>query len=112
MDSVRQQKVNKLLAKELAEIFRSNSRNLFAGGFISVTNVRVSPDLGNAKVHVSIMGAKEREKIFSLIENQNHQIRKMLGNKIGKQIRAIPDLHFFIDDSLDYALKIEELLKK
>ena len=112
MDSVRQQKVNKLLAKELAEIFRSNSKNLFGGGFISVTNVRVSPDLGLAKVYVSIMGAKERERIFSIIEHQAHQIRRQLGNKVGRQIRAVPELQFFIDDSLDYALRIEELLKK
>lgn len=112
MESVRQQKVNKLLAKELAEIFRSEARNLFGGGFISVTGVRVSPDLSLAKVYVSIMGSKDRDAIFKLIESQNHVIRRKLGNIVGKQLRIVPELAFFIDDSLDYAMKIEELLKK
>jgi ribosome-binding factor A len=112
MDSVRQQKVNKLLAKELAEIFRSNSRTLFGGAFISVTGVRVSPDLGTAKVYISIMATKDRKQIFDLVESQNSQIRKRLGIVVGKQIRVVPELSFFLDDSLDYALRIEELLKK
>ncbi|MGE0569079.1 MAG: 30S ribosome-binding factor RbfA [Bacteroidia bacterium] len=112
MDSVRQQKVNKLIQKELAEIFRNESRSLFGGAFISVTVVRVSPDLGIAKVYVSIMAAKDRDAIFNLIKDQTSIIRKKLGNIIGKQIRVIPELHFYLDDSLDYAMKIEELLKK
>ncbi len=111
MESLRQQKVNKLLAKELAEIFRSEARSLFGGGFITVTTVRVSPDLSSAKVYVSIMG-KEKKTVFKLIEDQNHLIRKRLGIIVGKQLRIVPELSFFIDDSLDYAMKIEELLKK
>jgi ribosome-binding factor A len=112
MDSLRQQKVNKLLAKELAEIFRSNARSLFAGGFITVTGVRVSPDLGTAKVYVSIMGTKDRDAIFKLIQDQGNVIRRKLGAQVGKQLRIVPELSFFIDDSLDYAMRIEELLKK
>jgi len=113
MESLRQQKVNKLLAKELAEIFRSESRSLFGGGFITVTGVRVSPDLSSAKVYVSIMGGnKDRNVIFKMIEDQNHLIRKKLGLIVGKQLRIVPELMFFIDDSLDYAMKIEALLKK
>ena len=112
MESLRQQKVAKLLQKELAEIFRSESRNLFGGAFITVTVLRVSPDLGLAKVYVSIMATKDREAIFKLIEDQNHIIRKRLGGIIGKQLRIVPVLQFYIDDSLDYAMKIEGLLKK
>lgn len=113
MESVRQQKINKLLAKELAEIFRSEARNLFGGGFITVTTVRISPDLGLAKVYVSIMPTSGQDKkyIFKLIEEQNHVIRRKLGNIVGKQLRIVPELMFYIDDSLDYAMKIEELLK-
>jgi ribosome-binding factor A len=112
MDSLRQQKVNKLLAKELAEIFRSEARALFGGGFITVTQVRVSPDLGSAKVYLSIFTPKDKQAIFKLVEAQNHAIRRKLGSVVGKQLRVVPELSFFIDDSLDYALKIEELLKK
>jgi ribosome-binding factor A len=112
MESLRQQKVNKLLAKELAEIFRSEARSLFGGGFITVTQVRVSPDLSSAKVYLSIMAAKDKKAIFKLVESQNTAVRRKLGNTIGKQLRIVPALFFYIDDSLDYAMKIEELLKK
>jgi ribosome-binding factor A len=111
MESLRQQKVNKLLAKELAEIFRSESRALFGGGFITVTGVRVSPDLGTAKVYLSIMN-KDKQVIFKLVESHANVIRKKLGMIVGKQLRIVPELMFFIDDSLDYALKIDALLKK
>jgi ribosome-binding factor A len=112
MESVRQQKVNKLLAKELAEIFRANARNLFSGAFITVTGVRVSPDLGAAKVYVSIMGAKDRGAIFDLIKKEAGIIRRKLGSVVGRQLRVVPELSFYLDDSLDYALRIDELLKK
>jgi len=112
MESLRQQKVNKLLAKELAEIFRSEARTLFGGGFITVTGVRVSPDLGLAKVYLSIMVNRDKNVVFKMIQDQNSVIRRKLGNIIGKQLRIVPELMFYIDDSLDYAMKIEELLKK
>ncbi|MBA2613439.1 MAG: 30S ribosome-binding factor RbfA [Bacteroidetes bacterium] len=112
MESLRQQKVNKLLAKELAEIFRSEARSLFGGGFITVTTVRVSPDLSSAKAYLSIMGNKDKKAIFKLIQDQTSVIRKKLGLIVGKQLRIVPELMFYIDDSLDYAMKIDALLKK
>ncbi|MGZ3901491.1 MAG: 30S ribosome-binding factor RbfA [Bacteroidia bacterium] len=112
MESVRQQKVSKLIQKELAEIFRSNSKTLFGGAFITVTVVRISPDLGAAKVYLSIMAAKDKKALFKLVEDQTSVIRKKLGQQVGKQLRVVPELAFFIDDSLDYAMKIDELLKK
>ena len=112
MESLRQQKVNKLLAKELAEIFRSESRTLFSGAFITVTGVRISPDLGSAKIYLSIMGAKDKKEIFRMVEDQTKVIRRKLGNIIAKQLRVVPELMFYIDDSLDYAMKIDALLKK
>lgn len=111
MDSIRQNKVNKLLLKELSELFRSESRNLFGGAFITVTVVRVSPDLGIAKVYLSIMGNNSKAAL-KMVEEKNKDIRRRVGNALGRQLRVIPELHFYIDDSLDYAMKIEELLKK
>jgi ribosome-binding factor A len=112
MESVRQQKVNKLIQKELAEIFRSNSKTMFEGAFITVTVVRISPDLGAVKAYVSIMTNLDKKVIFKLIEDQLSVIRKKLGLRVGKQLRVTPELAFFIDDSLDYAMKIDALLKK
>ncbi len=112
MESVRQQKINKLVQKELAEIFRAEARNLFGGAFITVTTVRVSPDLGLAKIYLSIMATKDKEAIFNSVKEQTKVIRKLLGLLVGKQLRVVPELSFYIDDSLDYAMKIDALLKK
>ena len=99
------------MQKELAEIFRAESKNLFGGAFITVTVVRVSPDLGLAKIYLSIMGNKGKDTLKTIVD-QTKYIRKLVGNQVGKQLRVIPELNFYIDDSLDYAMKIEELLKK
>ncbi len=112
MESVRQSKVAKLLQKELAEIFRANSKSLFNNGFITVTIVRVSSDLSSAKIYLSIMANQDVNALFKSINEQKQHIRKMLGFSIGKQVRIIPELHFFIDDSYDYAEKINALFNK
>lgn len=112
MESVRQSKVSKLLQKELAEIFRSHSKTMFDGAFISVTVVRISSDLSSAKVYVSIMANKDINEIYKSINDQKVHIRKILGNLIGKQVRVVPELSFFIDDSYDYAEKINKLFDK
>lgn len=112
MDSTRQNKVNRLLQKELGELFQRESRSLFGGAFITVTGVRITPDLSIARVHLSIFMAKEKETVLEKVNNQKKEIRKRIGNKIGKQMRIVPDFEFFIDNSLDYAEKIENLLKK
>jgi ribosome-binding factor A len=111
MESIRQSKVGKLIQKELAEIFRSEAKNLFGGAFITVTVVRLTPDMGLAKVYLSIMD-KNKDNILKNVTLHVKEIRKRLGNMVGKQLRITPDLVFYIDDSLDYAMKIEELLKK
>jgi ribosome-binding factor A len=85
---------------------------LFEGAFITVTIVRVSPDLGLAKIYLSIMATKNKESVFNLVKQQTNVIRKKLGLLVGKQLRIVPELNFYIDDSLDYAMKIEALLKK
>jgi ribosome-binding factor A len=112
MESVRQSKVNRLLQKELAEIFRSESKSMFEGAFISVTQVRVTSDLGLAKVYLSIMLPKDKEKALEQVKSQQFAIRKLLISKIRNQFKAMPELAFYIDDSLDYAERIDQLLKK
>ena len=78
---------------------------------MTVTNVRVSPDLGIAKVYISIFGMPDSKKVMEEIDSHNKEIRKRLGDKIRHQARIIPELKFFLDDSLDYVDKIEKLLK-
>ncbi|WP_321289578.1 30S ribosome-binding factor RbfA [uncultured Sunxiuqinia sp.] len=112
MESTRQQKISRLLQKELADIFLKESRNLFMGKMISVTTVRVSPDLGLAKSYISIFPTENRKEVLKQIRISNPKIRGLLGRKVGKQLRVIPELEFYIDDSLDYIDNIDRLLNK
>lgn len=111
MDSTRQEKYSKLIQKEIGQIFQHNGRDYYGKAFVTVTNVRVSPDLGIAKVYVSIFGVPDSKKVLEEIDSHNKEIRKRLGDSIRHQARIIPALKFFLDDSLDYVEKIEKLLK-
>lgn len=110
-DSIRQQKVASLLQKELAVIFQSESRNLFKGALITVTVVRITPDLGFAKVYLSFFLTEDKDELLKNIRSHNSKIRYELGKAVGKQLRIVPELQFYKDDSIDYAMNINELLK-
>ena len=110
-DSIRQQKVASLLQKELAVIFQRESRNLFKGALITVTVVRVTPDLGFAKVYLSFFLTEDKDDLLKNIRSHNSKIRYDLGKAVGKQLRIVPELQFYKDDSIDYAMNINELLK-
>ncbi len=109
--SIRQEKIQRLLLKELSIIFQKQSRVLFNGKFITVTEVRVTPDLGVAKVFLSILASKDTAADLKLINQHNWKVRKLLAEKLGKSLRIIPELLFKIDDSLDIAEEIDRLLK-
>ena len=111
MASIRQEKIANLIKQEISIILQRESRNYFNGSLISVTVVRVSPDLGVAKVYLSIFMKEGRAEVFQKVKDENWRIRKWLGEKVGKQLRIIPNLQFFLDDSLDYADEIDRLLK-
>ncbi|MPQ49138.1 30S ribosome-binding factor RbfA [Marinifilum sp. N1E240] len=110
MESTRQSKVSRLLQKDLGEIFQVESRNLFGGKMISVTTVRISPDLGLAKVYLSIFPSDKSEETLELVKMSSKNIRRILGKRVGKQLRIVPELAFFIDDSLDYIENLDNLL--
>ena len=111
MDSTRQNKVARLLQKELGEIFQRESMNLFRGALISVTVVRVAPDLSFAKVFVSIFApSKDEQELFKSIQDNTKKIRQLLAQKVAKQLRIIPELAFHIDDSIAYEENIARLL--
>lgn len=114
MDSTRQQKVSRLIQKDLSNIFQVEGRGMYANAMVTVTQVRVSPDLALAKIYMSIFstGSIDKKDILEKIKLHSKEIRGNLGIRIGKQVRVIPELEFFIDDSLDYIENIEKLLKK
>ncbi|ADQ16241.1 30S ribosome-binding factor RbfA [Leadbetterella byssophila] len=109
MESKRQKQVARLIQKDLGEIFQREFRSLFAGNFVTITDVKVSPDLSVAKVYLSFLKNHNRESLLEEIKEQTKKIRGMFGMKAGKQLRIIPHFSFFIDDTAEYAQKIEEL---
>ena len=111
METTRQQKIARLLQKDLGEIFQALGRDIFPGNMITVTKVYVSPDLFLAKVYLSLFGKTEKQVLLDLIKEHRKEIRLKLGNRIKNQVRSIPELDFFIDDSLDYFENIDRLLK-
>ena len=111
MESTRTRKISRLIQKELAEIFLRESKTSYAGKMISVTIVRVTPDLSLAKVYLSIFPLKKDEDILSVVNEQKSHLRNLLGQRVKNQMRKIPELAFYIDDSLDYIDHIDQLLK-
>ena len=111
MESIRQQKVSRLLQREIGDIFTKKEVNLTVNLMISVTQVRVSPDLGVARNYLSLFPSNNREEVIEEIRKHTKEIRYILGKKVGQQLRHIPELYFYLDDSFDYAEKIDKLLK-
>jgi ribosome-binding factor A len=109
--TTRQNKFNRLIQKELSEIFQRDKKGILDNTFISVSDVRISTDLSIAKVYISMMLAKDKQATFDRINSAKKEIRKELGNRIGKQVRIIPDLIFFIDEVEENALRMDELIK-
>ena len=110
--STRQLKVAKEIQKDLAEIIRGKGMAAFGGAMVSVTEVRISPDLSFAKVYVSIFPSSKAENVMGIINENSRAIRGELGRIVAKQLRIVPELAFLLDSTLDYAEHIDELLKK
>lgn len=112
MDSTRQQKIARLLQRDIAEIVQKEMADATRGSLVTITMVRVSPDLAYAKVYVSIFPFERSSSILDAIKEQNWLIRKMLGARIRNQLKIVPELEFFLDDSLEYIDNIDNLLNK
>lgn len=110
MSGLRQEKLASLLKRELATIFQREAKTLFNGRFITVTVVRLTPDLGVARVYLSILASKDPKADLNMIRDNAWKMRKMLAETAGKHLRRMPELGFFIDDSFDYSEEINRLL--
>ena len=111
MQETRQNKIARLLQKELSLIFQQQTRATH-GVMISVTRVKISPDLSICTAYLSVFPSEKGEEIVANINANVKSVRYELGTRVGKQVRIVPELRFFIDDSLDYIEHIDELLKK
>ena len=111
MQETRQNKIARLLQKELSIIFQEQTSAMH-GTMVSVTRVRISPDLSICTAYLSVFPSERGEEILENVNRTNQQIRYALGQRVRYQLRIVPELRFFIDDSLDYIEHIDELLKK
>lgn len=112
VQSTRQLKVARELQKDLAEIIRRKGMAVFGGAMVTVSEVRVSPDLSVAKVYVSVFPSAKSESVMKTLSDNVRSYRGELGREVAHQLRIVPELVFFLDSSLDYAEHIDELLKK
>ena len=110
MDGKRLEKVNKLMQKELGDIFQKELKPAVPMLMITVTHVRVTSDLGYANVYLSIFGVDDKKKVVEEVNQNAKAIRGLLGNRIRHQLRVVPELRFFEDDSLVYIENIDNLL--
>ena len=110
--STRQLKVAREIQRDLAEIIRNKGMAAYDGAMVTVSEVRISPDLSIAKVFTSIFPSAKQESVMKMLENDSKALRGELGRMVAKQLRIVPELTFILDTTLDYAEHIEELLKK
>jgi ribosome-binding factor A len=109
--TTRQQKYAKLIQKELSDIFQRDKRGILDNAFVSIADVRINPDLSVAKIYISMLLAKDKEKTLEKINKHKSEIRKALGDKIGKQVRIVPELIFFKDEVEENATRMDDLIK-
>ena len=109
-ESTRQKKVARLLQKDLGEILQVDKKNILNGKFVTVTDVDVSPDLSVAKIYLSMMLVEKPEELIDMINKRKSELRKELGNRIGKQMRIVPELIFLLDQLQEEANRIDQII--
>ncbi|GAB3166453.1 30S ribosome-binding factor RbfA [Telluribacter humicola] len=109
MESKRQQKVGRQIQKDLGDIFQKEARHLINGSFVTVTAVRMTPDLGIARAYLSFLPEKNKRILLEGIQENTKFIRQKLGERVRHQLRIVPELQFFIDDTAEYAAKMDAL---
>lgn len=111
-ESTRQQKIGSLLRRDLSDIFLKEARDFVHGTMVSVTVVRVSPDLSFAKIYLSVFPYAQAQAVVDKLNDNVWIVRKALGQRVRNQLRIVPELDFRLDDSLEYIENIDNLLKK
>lgn len=111
-ESKRQKQVGNLIMEELSGIFQREGINIIDGGMVSISKVVVTPDLLEARIYLSFFQIKNAAELLHTIKTRTKELRGLLGNKVKNQLRRVPELTFFNDDTLEYVDKMEQLFKK
>jgi ribosome-binding factor A len=109
MESKRQRQVAKQIQKDLGEIFQREMKQMFDGAFVTITDVKTTPDLAIARVYMSFLLSKDKEGLLQQIRENSKVIRNHLGERVRHQLRIVPSLQFYIDDTAEYAQKMDAL---
>ena len=112
MDSTRQQKISRQIQRDIAEILQKELGDTLRGTLVTVTTVRISPDLAYAKLYISVFPFERSNATLDIIKEKSWYVRKLLGQRIRNQLKIVPELEWFIDDSLEYIENIDNLLNK
>ena len=110
--TTRQQKIARQIQRDIAEILQKEGREIVAGKLVTVTTVRVSPDFGYAKVYFSVFPFDKSNEVMEALEKNNWFLRRELGKRIRNQLKVVPELQFFLDDSLEYIENIDQALNR
>ncbi|MBN8837387.1 MAG: ribosome-binding factor A [Sphingobacteriia bacterium] len=108
----RQKQIAAVLQEELNIIFRKLGLNMFDGGMISIASVKITPDLLEARIYLSLFKVEDHNALMKTIDHKAWEIKKLLADKVKHQLRRIPVIHYYIDDTLEHVFKMEELFKQ
>ena len=108
----RQKQVGSVIQKEMNEIFQRMSLSMIDGGMLSIADVKVTPDLLEARIYLSLFQVQDVKAAMKKIEDRHHDIKRELAARVKQQLRRIPELKFFHDDTLDHVFRMEELFKQ
>lgn len=112
METKRQRQISELLRRQFSMVLMEEGSYLFEKALVTVTSVNVSPDLQNAKVYLSVFNTENKQEVMMNIQENNHRLRLSLAGKVGKQLRRIPELQFFLDESLDEVFRMDQVFAK
>lgn len=112
MATIRQNKVSRLLQREMGDIFQKEGTNILPGSLLTITKVEVSPDLSIAKFYITVLGKLKPQEALEILMAKKSELRHELSHKVKHQLRIVPELRFYIDDQYDAMRRIDELLKK
>jgi ribosome-binding factor A len=111
-ESKRQKQVGKLVLEEMSDIFQREGINIIDGGMVSISKVSMTPDLLEARIYLSFFQVKDPAALLHEIKQRTGELRKVLGQRVRNQLRRVPELQFFTDDTLDHVFKMEEIFKQ
>lgn len=109
MDSKRQSQMGEMIKRHLAPVFQENGIYIYGSAFVTVTSVKVTPDLAQAKVYLSIFNTEDKEGALKKISNHTHVLKQALASRIKNQVRRIPQIHFYFDETIEEMYKINAL---